>query len=51
MEAFVWLRGPGDVVISIDVFFLALFAARSPMGGKRVQTTPFIVGAAQPSKP
>ncbi|MDP3841502.1 MAG: nitric-oxide reductase large subunit [Oxalobacteraceae bacterium] len=37
METFVWLRVPGDIVFSIGVFFLALFALRLLTGAKRAQ--------------
>jgi len=51
MEAFVWLRVPGDVVFSIGVLFLTLFAVRLLRGGKRVQLAPRGTGVAQASKP
>jgi len=51
MEAFVWLRVPGDVVFSIGVLFLTLFAVRLLRGGKRVQLAPRGAGVAQASKP
>jgi nitric oxide reductase subunit B len=35
METMVWMRVPGDVVFSIGMVFLALFAIRLLMGGKR----------------
>ncbi|ODV11284.1 MAG: nitric oxide reductase large subunit [Thiobacillus sp. SCN 64-317] len=50
MEAFVWLRVPGDVVFSIGVLFLALFAFRLMTAGKRAQPVPAIAAAAQPAK-
>lgn len=37
METFVWMRVPGDIVFSIGVFFLALFALRLLTGAKRAQ--------------
>ena len=37
METLVWMRVPGDVVFSIGVVFLALFAARLLRGGSRTQ--------------
>ncbi len=37
METFVWLRVPGDIVFSIGVFFLVLFAWRLLRGGPRVE--------------
>ncbi|HQS82361.1 MAG TPA: nitric-oxide reductase large subunit [Thiobacillus sp.] len=49
METFVWLRVPGDIVFSVGVLFLALFAVRLLRGGKRVPA-PLIVGAPQPYK-
>ncbi len=49
METFVWLRVPGDVVFSVGVLFLALFAVKLLRGGKRVPA-PLIVGAPQPYK-
>ncbi|MHB1061394.1 MAG: nitric-oxide reductase large subunit [Thiobacillus sp.] len=49
METFVWLRVPGDVVFSLGVLFLALFAVKLLRGGKRVPA-PLIVGAPQPYK-
>ncbi|MFH1816722.1 MAG: nitric-oxide reductase large subunit [Pseudomonadota bacterium] len=51
MEAFVWLRVPGDVVFSVGVLFLALFAVQLLRGGKRVQPASRIAGVAQASKP
>ncbi|WP_028454661.1 nitric-oxide reductase large subunit [Chitinilyticum litopenaei] len=35
MHAFVWLRVPGDIVFSIGVLFLALFAWRLLLGARR----------------
>jgi nitric oxide reductase subunit B len=35
METLVWMRVPGDIVFSIGVLFLALFAIRLLTGGKR----------------
>lgn len=37
METMVWLRVPGDIVFSIGVVFLALFAWRLLRGGTRAQ--------------
>ncbi|WP_296891600.1 nitric-oxide reductase large subunit [Thiobacillus sp.] len=51
METLVWLRVPGDVVFSVGVLFLALFAVRLLRGGKRVQPASRIAGVAQASKP
>lgn len=42
METFVWLRVPGDIVFSIGVFFLALFALRLLTGAKRAQELPVV---------
>jgi nitric oxide reductase subunit B len=50
MEALVWLRVPGDVVFSVGVLFLALFAVRLLTSGKRAQRAPRIAGVAQASK-
>jgi len=50
MESLVWLRVPGDVVFSVGVLFLAVFAARLLIGGKRVQSAPLMAGVAQPYK-
>jgi nitric oxide reductase subunit B len=33
MESMVWLRVPGDIVFSIGVLFLAVFALRLVRGG------------------
>ncbi|MBE9608753.1 nitric-oxide reductase large subunit [Chitinilyticum piscinae] len=35
MHAFVWLRVPGDIVFSVGVLFLALFAWRLLLGARR----------------
>jgi len=51
METLVWLRVPGDVVFSVGVLFLALFAVRLLRGGKRAQPASRIAGVAQASKP
>ncbi|MDA8127632.1 MAG: nitric-oxide reductase large subunit [Betaproteobacteria bacterium] len=50
MESLVWLRVPGDVVFSIGVFFLAVFAVKLLTGGKRTQTAPLMAAVAQPSE-
>lgn len=46
METFVWLRVPGDIVFSVGVLFLALFAFRLMTAGKRAR--PAIAGVVQP---
>lgn len=51
METFVWLRVPGDVVFSVGVLFLTLFAVQLLRGGKRAQPAARIAGVAQASKP
>ncbi len=51
MEALVWLRVPGDIVFSVGVLFLALFAVRLLTGGQRARPAAGIAGMAQPSKP
>ncbi|MHB1091471.1 nitric-oxide reductase large subunit [Thiobacillus sp.] len=48
METLVWLRVPGDVVFSVGVLFLALFAFRLLTAGKRVQ--PALAGEVKPSE-
>ncbi|MGV8899927.1 MAG: nitric-oxide reductase large subunit [Burkholderiaceae bacterium] len=48
METFVWMRVPGDIVFSIGVFFLALFALRLITRGNRAQQK--LVPAAHPVK-
>ncbi|MEO8598981.1 MAG: nitric-oxide reductase large subunit, partial [bacterium] len=48
METFVWMRVPGDIVFSIGVFFLALFALRLITRGNRAQQK--LVPAARPVK-
>ena len=45
METLVWMRVPGDVVFSIGIVFLALFALRLLRGGKNTQ--PSVVPAAR----
>ena len=45
METLVWMRVPGDVVFAAGTIFLALFAWRLLMGGKRRQAE--LVSAAQ----
>ncbi len=46
METLVWLRVPGDVVFSVGVLFLALFALRLLKGGRHKSSE--VVPAAQP---
>lgn len=48
MEALVWLRVPGDVVFSVGVLFLALFAFRLLTAGKRTRRAS--AGVVQPSE-
>jgi nitric oxide reductase subunit B len=51
METFVWLRVPGDIVFSVGVLFLALFAFKLLAGGKRLQPAPLTATVAAPAKP
>lgn len=51
MEGFVWLRVPGDVVFSIGVLFLVLFAIRLRTSGRRARPETTFAAAAQPSRP
>ena len=48
METLVWLRVPGDIVFSVGVLFLVLFAAKLFKGEKHNQAAPIIPGAALP---
>ena len=48
METLVWMRVPGDVVFSIGIVFLALFALRLLRGNKTMQPVAFTSG--QPEK-
>ena len=50
METFVWLRVPGDIVFSVGVIFLALFAVKLVTGGQRARPAPAIAGVVQASK-
>ena len=47
METLVWLRVPGDVVFSVGVMFLVLFALRLLTGGKRQSAIPVLVPVAK----
>ena len=47
METLVWLRVPGDVVFSVGVMFLVLFALRLLTGGKRQSVIPVLVPVAK----
>ncbi|MDO8652513.1 MAG: nitric-oxide reductase large subunit [Undibacterium sp.] len=47
METLVWLRVPGDVVFSVGVLFLVLFALRLLTGGKRPSAIPALVPVAK----
>ena len=47
METMVWLRVPGDVVFSIGVLCLALFAWRLLRGGPRARTLPTVATVAE----
>jgi len=51
METLVWLRVPGDVVFSVGVAFLALFAFRLLAGGKSPEPVSLAPGVADPLKP
>lgn len=44
METLVWMRVPGDVVFAAGTVFLALFALKLIVGGKRTQDSPVAVG-------
>ena len=38
METLVWMRVPGDIVFAFGTLFLAVFAIRLLIGGKRKQS-------------
>ena len=42
MQTLVWLRVPGDLLFALGTFFLAWFALRLLMGGKRQQRSPVV---------
>jgi nitric oxide reductase subunit B len=43
MQTMVWLRVPGDLIFALGTFFLAWFAVRLLVAGKRQQRAPVLV--------